>query len=398
MNKLHEDAFPDDLERKQEPRNPEINGIAHPILEKIHRWLGSATKQSVMPKTKLAETPVERPLSLRERRARILHAIQENRTAPSLYAPRIQELRNEAHDLDELARQSLNQGTLAIEMGDLGTIAARVTLLEGSKLPGRETKEKNPPVFFIPGISNDIECVDTVGWEIARSGRDVAVVGHPESHMGEVTKEFADACERETGYGPHCSFFLQALQRMFPEGEIELWGFSAGSPIIAEMLARNPELAKRVTKAVLVNPASSVALPAPDRTLAIDPIMVRGVANDGLGLAMNPRRAAYTLTQKRVKTVEPEAEGQRALKGRVFKAVLARVRKPSPEWGNMHVKENGKIVVVTTKNDLMTECGKAFNNENPLPNAQMVPVIELEGKHNTALMYPEIVVEKVNAA
>lgn len=384
----HPNETPDHLpERIQYSKNPAFNSMQTPLREKIWHMLGTVTRPSTVKHGAEEGTTVERPLSEREQRSRIYNELkEERRKAPEARdQERIDALRTDAREADRISAEFLKQGTVEVDMGEMGTVAARYTELKGSEDAEQAGKAK---IVFIPGISNDLECVDTICRALARSGRDVVVIGHPETYAGKATEAFANAVEKDPAYGPHAQFFEGALKQVVADGEeIELWGFSAGAPITADMLTDNPELSERVSKAVLLNPASSVKM-SKFRLFA-------GIFLEETPRLLTTRRApSYTMTNGFGDTV-PATPDQKKLRDTIFGSMLQKTITPSAHWETMRVKEGGEISVIASDKDPMTRCYRAFNEKTHPSNPQMSPVITIKGTHNAPLVYPERVIERL---
>lgn len=367
-------------------RYPEKNLVES--YEYLFRWLGAVTRKN-------AEVP-ERPLSVRRQRARLYKLFSAARVAPAVLVRKLDRtdparlkrkaILEEAQDRDGLLDQFLSQGVVKSTCNGIGEVAASFATVHP---PPNRAISGAPPIVLIPGISNDLVSVDGLVQEIAYSGRKVVVIGYPDSHMGMVTLTFVEDAERAKGFGAHVAFFRDAIRQVLPgEPLVELWGFSTGGPIVAEMVASDPEFAHTVSRAVLVDPAGVVKQSS--LQLAI------GLVRDFQTFLKDPRRlAGVGWVVGRHKSTPPEAAGQRELKKRVFQALFARVRQPSPCWYAMRVR--GDIVVVSFKSSEVTKCYQVFDGRTPPPNPQM-KVIVLKGFHTTPLVESAAVIERVAKA
>jgi len=364
----------------QEVRVPEFNEIGR--VNKLLYLFGKVTART---RTSLSgerrEKKSERPLSLRTTRAKLYHEVM---LTPDKNSRR--EIFAEAHVRDGIATQYLNQGEVTVTLPGLGEQTARYTRIEAPesrKTPETSTK---PPIFLIPGISNDIDCVGALAQELPYSGRSVVVVGFPDSFMGSVTKEFAQAVEASPDYTPHTEFFKHALDALIREDTpVELWGFSTGSPIVEQIL-NDPKFQEKVTNAVLISPASVVDQTSKQLTLGT-------IKEIGKLLKRLSALGKYTYTSGREDTVPPEPEGQRAIKKEVFGSLLTRVRTNLPLWEQARVKEGGNIIVVSGKKDEMT---KSYLAEDAFTQNPQIHVLHLsEGSHATPLTEPEEVLRKI---
>ncbi len=356
----------DSLKHLETEGSPEKNAVN--VFEKFFRAVGWVTHKS------RTRNRYARPLSLKRERAQVLEKVwaetdKENR----------KELIGQARQKDEILTQFLNQQEIRVEVSETGEQMARFAWIkpkEGEEKPGE------PPIFLIPGAANDLSCVETLAWELALEGRMVVVVGYPDSIMGEVSEEFANKVEKSQNYEAHAEFFAKALDQLIPDGEVEMWGFSTGAPIVAQMLS-NPELSKRVGKAVLMAPASSV-----DQT---NSSFVAGlVAEVGQLLLDYKNIPKYTWTTGRKnEDLNHKKRREKSLKY-LFKKVQTGM---SNLWENARVKEGGVIQVVSGRDDRVTKSRDyfgEFESKNP-----QLRVIEIEGGHAAALLDPERVLSQI---
>ncbi|MEK7219034.1 MAG: alpha/beta hydrolase [Patescibacteria group bacterium] len=407
-------------EREQEPRNPEAlaledSGIPHA--------LGYATKD-VERRPLEAEGMKRRPLHLREWRAEQANEFYAERNnwgnrMRRLFGKRTENpsrgVRKEVHEeqerRDRVAEEFLRQGTVTVHAYG-GDISARYTVLQP---PMREGKEAGnlPPVVFIPGISNDLASVAPLAQEIAHAGRTVIVIGQPESKMGHVTDEFAGAAEQAKAFEPHVEFFqeaIRALRQKVPSmtGDVEMWGHSAGCPMIAQMLQEGSSFPPQVSRAVLINPSASVALPVPAPQSPLgkawsklmgplnwirDPIN-RGILRDLKGFIRRSRPIPDILVTGRrqdghVPQEEPEDTARR---DRTFQAVLAHLRVPYEGYDTMHMRGGAGIVLVTCDRDSMTHAGERFTAQQHPANMR---VMAMKGGHSEPLIEPEAFVRAI---
>lgn len=362
----------------QEKSVPEIN-----LIEKLDRLFyaaGKVTRPSRFGKSQETPEGLERSLLSRTARATLLAKLE---AIPKNDREKRQEIIKEAKFRDEIARQYLNQGEVTVNLPGLGEQTARFVVIEPPRsLVTKETKAK-PAIFLIPGISNDIDSVGSLVQEIAFLGRKVIVVGFPESYMGKVSSEFVNAVQKSKNYQPHTTFFKTAATKLLGVVDnIELWGFSTGAPITAEILA-DPEFQKRTTNTVLLSPASSVNQSKLQLNLGIIKEIVRLAKNFG-------RLPKYSLTWGR-KT--PDREEQKQLKQNFYKSLLDKVRRESDFWRIMKVKDTGKIVIVSGKRDQMTRSSAAISKFSKNPQAEIVDFPD--GSHVTPLVESQKVLTEV---
>lgn len=355
--------------RKQLRGYPEKHALQ--IAESIFRILGMVTRKN---KTK----EMHRPTSVRRTRAKILKLFKGTNDRAERTS-----LTKEAKDRDVILKQFLHQGDVEVSLNGMGNVASR--FVDIAPPPEREQKGK-PPIVLIPGISNDVACVDSLVQELAYSGRRVITIAFPESWMGTIDEQFEKAVGESETFAPHAEFFANAIRQILPRGDMELWGFSTGGPLAAEMLSKDEAFAERVTDAVLLNPAGSAQL---------NPTKLwRGVANEARSI-LTPDFALAVLTNGRAPSEVPEAKGQRGLKEAVFGHLLQRVCNVSPYWKDAHVKEGGSIVVLAGEKDDMTHCRTAFRpGSKPFGNTNITS-IAFPGTHNSPVLRPVEVIDVV---
>jgi len=367
---------------KQEVQVPEKNTVER--LNWILRSLGRVTRRSRIPHE---EKNVSRPISLRTKRAELLKKIKGNDSDVR------RRVIAEARARDEIASQYLNQGEVPVNHPKYGELKARFTMIEPPKSRKSLEEGSKPPIFLIPGIGNDIDCVGTLAQELPFEGRSVIVVGYPESVMGTTTEKFAQAVEASDDYGPHTDFYKEAINSLLGEkGEFELWGFSTGAPISAEILT-DPEFQKRVTDAVYLSPASAVEQKIPQ--LMVNSAMeIKKIAKKFSTLGK------YTLTsgiilggRGRSEDYTPVEKGERKLKKKVIDSLTKKVAAVSSAYGQEKVKEGGSIVVVSGDEDdvVRSRFAKERFGNNPLVKFLNI----VGGSHATPLTEPEKVLPKI---
>ncbi len=321
-----------------------------------------------------------RTLATRAVRARIYKDLKK---IPKENKDARQKLIDEAHTRDKLARDFLNQSEITVHVMEgsepLGEQTARYVILEP---PVREGQAEKPPIFLIPGISNDLDSVSGLAQELAYSGRKVVTVAYPDTRPGKVTQEFAKAVKESSHFEPHTAFNEAAIDKLLPEGEFDLWVFSTGGPIGAEIL-NDPKYQNRVSNAVLLAPASSVD----QSTLSAG----LGLAHELAELKSTGHRYSLVIGARNL-DIPKEAN---AARGAVSSGLAGKVIKSMPDlYEGAKVKEGGKIIVISEEKDEVTKSKKAEGifSRNP----QMEHII-LEGAyHNTAVIEPERVIMRVN--
>lgn len=377
------------------------------IFEKLYYYAGAITRPSKFAKSEHNPQGKERPLFLRHERAHIVKGIRSKRTEffktkhatdalegsewekAKLLKQKNEEalqdiapLRIEARLRDLLAEQYLNQRTISINLPELGVQQARtIDLCLPDAFRTRKLKAL-PPIFFIPGASNDIECVGALAVEMALAGRRVIVVAYPESFNGHATKEFAEAAKTDASYGPHVAFFKAALDHFTSaHKQIELWGFSTGSPITASIL-QEPSYQKKTTNAVLICPASSVNQSVKD--------VERGGRSE-LAAFKDFGSTANFVFSTGTKN-EPNQE-QLARRGDIFQSLLQRVARTYTHWPSTHVRDGGRITILSGSRDKITKSSQA--KELFAKNEQMHFIELPHGFHMTPLIDPKTAVTKI---
>lgn len=333
-----------------------------------------------------SEVRSERPLSLRATRVQLF---QEFKSTPKTDKEARKNILTEAHDRDEIARQYLTQGEVKVSLLNLGEQSARYTIINPPESRRRPETDSKPPIFLIPGISNDIDCVGALAQEIPFMGRKVIVVGMPESQIGKVTPEFAKAVSESPSFGPHVDFYKGAINALIgQDGQVELWGHSAGSAIIAEIL-NDPKFQARVTDAVLLNPASSANI----SSIALN----LGISNELRNL-ISRNLPKYTLSSQ---GNLPERVDHKQLRENVFKIMLKKVCTVAESWKKARVREGGKIIVYSGRQDRMTRSYEIFRgDQNSLDsvkkeNPQIEVIDDPNGFHSTPLIEPQTIIREV---
>lgn len=388
----------------EEEKEPIVNVLRN--LEKIYYGAGVITRPSRFART--AEHPEgekERPALVRTKRAEIFKKMREAYRAFVQKTDHIrgqefseaekeslieseraaldkvfEPLRSEADRRDYLAEQYLNQRDISIDLPGLGKQRSRmVDLVLPDHARSPEAKAM-PPIFFVPGLGNDIECVSSLALEAAMRGRRVVVVAYPESFNGQTTPEFVQAVKGDAGFGPYRAFYEAALEATLGAGSpVELWGFSTGGPIGASILS-DKQFQERTKQAVFFSPAGVT-----DQTIGS---MNRGALLDARFL-LSKGAPNYTFSV-------PDPAGDKAnvrRRDEIFKSVVGKITKRQDVWKTMRVREGGRIVIVSGGRDGITKSAESedFLNENP----QTIVLPMKDAYHNTPLTEPENVLELV---
>lgn len=383
--------------KKLEAATPEANALEN--FSNLFYRLSKVTSGS-----HIRGTETDRPFSLRAKRAEMYKQVIDARLDGD--TGEAKRLIAEARQRDEIAQQYLTQAEVTIDIQGLGSQTARYTEVR----PPEGLDKGLPTIYLVPGISNDLDCVGWLMQELAMQGRSVISVGFPESFMGKTTEEFAKAVKDSKGYGPHAQFFDAALTALTPtEGkfvsdkgeqvpfndhQIELWGFSTGAPIVAEML-QDPSLQRIVTDAVLLSPAST----ADQGAMSLNAGVMKEAAYLASELGSLPKYT-FSTGRKELEDIAEEEPEQRKIKKGIYKTLLERVRTKMDGWKTARVREGGSITIVSGDKDSMTKSYKEMNDADKVssenPQARLLRISD--GHHSTPLIHPETVLPQIFSA
>lgn len=248
-----------------------------------------------------------------------------------------------------------------------------------------ETTKDKPPIFVVGGIANDLESIGNFVTEIAVNGREVIAVAYPDSYNGSVTPEFAQAVVSAEHYEPHAAFFKAAIDHHFlPDGERELWGYSTGAPIVAEIL-NDPKQQETTSRAVFVCPAST--------TTQSEGAVKRGVMSDIAFIKEKGTLPNLTLTTG-LKEGDEEKPHRQSRKTS-FEGLLSHVARSDDAWSTAKVKEGGEIVFVSCENDKVTRSWDNNDRFGEHPQGRVIPIEG--GYHATPIVQPERVMPQILA-
>ncbi len=358
-----------------EPQEPVGN-----LWEKFNRYFylrGHVTREARFGHASENPDGIAYPLFARARRARLHEQILKGRREGRSHDDLKGDL-DEAHKLDEVLKQYVSQSTLRLPQGELGVNSSkRITLRAADAAPDK------PPVFLVPGISGDIETMGNFAVEVAMRGREVTVVGYPESYNGSVTKEFADAVVTDSNYAPHASYFADALTHCYPEGDVELWGYSTGAPIAAEILGEYPDVRERISNAVLVSPAS--VTDQSELSLKIGLARDVGIVTKGSGMVPHMNWTTGIRTAQKT-----DAPNNSAIRKIAFDGLLSHISKKSSVWDRMCVRDGAHATFVVGTRDEVVKAQRSLALLSHIPNAV---VRTIDGYHASALVQPGEVLE-----
>lgn len=343
--------------------------------------VGKATRRSKTARGEEGSQSIERSLHSRIARANILKSLRSQQIISPI---RIQEAFAKGKKFDEIDRQFADQKTLAINLSGLGTQKAFYADIQ---LPIQETQETEPkpPVFIIPALSGDLYGIEPIIRELAYQGRRVVSVAYPESFHGKTTEQFASAVDLSETYYPHTAYFKKAIEQLLQEGDIELWGYSTGGPIVAELLS-DPDMQEKVTNAVIVAPASCV-----DQSKLSFRV---GVLNEFKEVAKNIGGFSNISVVYGRKT--PGDSGMLRRRKSIFNALLyGKVCKQTQAWKDMKVENNGKITFVLGGKDQITKGYSKFKDFAALPNSQVRVIGYPKWSHLSPLTHARELVQKV---
>ncbi len=365
------------------------------LVEKLNGYFyarGQVTREARFGHSEQVPNGQQYPLFARSRRADLYHRIAEIRAEDdsrghSESRAAASALLQEAHNLDDVLRQYLTQSELHVPMTALGEATSKHIHL---KPPDPQKNDQSsqemiptlPPIFLIGGIANDVECVGNLAVELALRGREVHVVGYPDSYNGSVSSAFAEAVNRDEAFGPHAEYFAQALQHTIPSGEVEVWGYSTGCPIAAQVLAQHPDIAQRTKQATLIAPAST----HDQSTLSVKLGVVRDIGFVRTQAGLLPNMSWTTGRRDGVESEEHEASRKQS-----FGGLLYRVARKSPHWSGMRVAEGGHIAVVSGGKDEVVKSYKGVGVFGSHANARVISLPDAH--HATAIVQPTVVLD-----
>lgn len=338
--------------------------------------LGMATRKTNAGSSNVNPQSLERSVYNREQRANLRKGLLDG--SRTLF-----ETRKLTTTLDEFDRSYLNQGAVNIDIPGLGIQSGQYASIELSSI---ETEKKGlPPIFLIPALSGDLNGVRPLVREAAMQGRRVVVLAYPDSLAGKVTPEFVEASIKSPSFEPHTAYFKNAIKMLIGETpDFELWGFSNGGGIVSEILS-DPKFQERVSNAVILAPGGGVDQSVTD--------IIKGIAHDFAVLGKPGEWSdSVTILPGQVLSTKEHY----ALWKKLFQSgLINKVGKNINKWGDMKVKEGGKIIVLTGGKDQITKSYRLNDNLSHLPNNQVHVVGYPEAYHVSFVTKAARVVEDV---
>lgn len=367
------------------PQN--LKQLEYPVKEYAHSvddWfnlfyiVSRATHKSKTTNGEEGSKRIERSLYSRIARADVLKSLASHQVTK-------QEAVAEGKKFDEIDRQFADQKELIIDLSDLGQQSSFYADINLSQNNEAEESDKKPPIFVVPALSGDLYGVEPIVRELALSGRRVVSVAYPESFHGKTTEEFANAVDSSKTYYPHTEYFKKAIGKLLQEGDIELWGYSTGGPIVAELLS-DPKIQERTANAVIVAPASCVN----QSKLSFN----AGLLNELKERVKHPGGFS-NVSMVYGRKIPGDTEMLERRK-RIFKTLLyGKVCKQTQAWKDMRVKENGKITFVLGGKDKITKSYRKAKEFLDLPNPQIEVIEYPQWSHLSPLIHAQELAQKV---
>jgi hypothetical protein len=298
------------------------------------------------------------------------------------------EIRQDILDRREILLQFLNQSDVIVDLGGMGEQSAKYSVLKPPESRLNDENRGLPPIFLIPGIRNDLECVMLLAQEYAYTGRMVVVVAMPESYRGKVTEEFASGVVSNGGYELHAEFYKKAIaqlrqKHLSEQKELELVGWSTGCAIIENIL-QDPSYQNMVTRATLYCRASSANIDSKS--------LILGTLNE-LKTVLTKNFPNYVFSREG----DPNESRQAVLKKIIFDKMLKTVCRKRPVPSKMRVKEGGEIIYWHGEQDELTRSAQMVMDPELQTDSEIKVVVDREGFHNTPVLEPKRVMEQISA-
>lgn len=336
---------------------------------------------------------------LREQKRKIA---ENNRERLESARKELQTINTEARLKDVITEQYLRGQQEITVQTEYGEVSAQSFHL----MPPPETiKDENrglPPIVLIGGWGADAAGVENMAIELAYKGREIFFVGYPDSYGGEIPLEFAQATTQAGAEGlkPQAEFFIAAHTTLLKsygwDGDVEVWGHSAGSMIAAQML-NDKGWADRVDNAMLIAPAGT----AKQSQLS----QVVGYARNITRYLRNIRRLPSDLAKHSyVSGRRDEVNKKNPIRNRLHTALqkivwndgtLPHARTIQQETYDGAKIGRGKIHLIHGGEDYAT--GAATGDSQYTPDNDSIDVHTALGmNHADFIMDPESVIEMVN--
>jgi hypothetical protein len=304
---------------------------------------------------------------------------------------------NRTNNAAEIAQLlSTQQQEIEVDLGSLGKQVAPILITH----PTEQPTSSEPPIFFIPGISNDVEAVGPLVHALTQTQRSIVTIGYPESSKGEVTKKFAEAVEHSSDLSPHVQFFSQAINKIYhqnfskkdksSDSELELWGYSAGATLSAELL-KESFFQRHTKKAVLLCPAACVYQKTYYFFSCFCPNLLRAVAESMKVLLYSESFRYMSLLKTPAKRKSKVTQGNKL---KTHQALLKKLSKPYPWWeGNFHLRTGEPITVAYADYDVITNSTPFMERLTDHPSLKIKKLCN--ANHVTPLVEPQRVLKEV---
>jgi hypothetical protein len=280
----------------------------------------------------------------------------------------IKKLLSEAKEEDYLIKQYLTQERVEINLPKIGKMSSLFTEIKPKKI----TNEI--PIFLIPGMSNDIECVGSLLIELAKAGRRVICLGYPESYQGNTSKEFVKALKGDYSYDNHKQYFKEAIKKIIPNEKLDLYGVSTGGGISMQLLL-DSEIQPKINQSVMICPTNITKLTLPGA--------IYGSINEfyHLGIVSFDKLSQWEWIS-----------GQKDHRSQIQYEEAKMIASPFNKWSE--IKTPISMFIYT--NDKITN-GIKYKQQEEINNNPQIKVHVLKGPHFTSLIKPQFLVKYINA-